>query len=153
MKTKLIKTIAIIFAAITLTFSSVNVFAECSSTVCDRDDYPASVKASCGCKDAESDKDNLTKVIGSIVSAVIAILGVVAIIFIVVGGIGYMTSTGDAGKVKKAKDTILYACIGLIICALAFAITQFVISTLNNATSTTENESSMKNIHSTTLII
>ena len=152
MKTKLTKTIAIIFATITLTFSSVNVFAECSSTVCDGD-YPTSVKASCGCPDAESGKDNLTKVIGSIVSAVIAILGVVAIIFIVVGGIGYMTSTGDAGKVKKAKDTILYACIGLIICALAFAITQFVISTLNNATSTTEDEGSMENIHSTTLII
>ena len=38
-----------------------------------------------------------------------------------------MTSAGDAGKVKKAKDTILYGVIGLVIVVLAFAIVNFVI--------------------------
>ena len=38
-----------------------------------------------------------------------------------------MTSSGDAGKIKKARDTILYAVIGLIVVALAFALVNFVI--------------------------
>ena len=41
-----------------------------------------------------------------------------------------MTSSGDAGKVKKAKDTILYGIIGLVVCVLAFAIVNFVISNI-----------------------
>ena len=44
-----------------------------------------------------------------------------------------MTSTGDAGKIEKAKKTILYATIGLVICALAFAIVNFAVSVVNNA--------------------
>lgn len=67
------------------------------------------------------------KVIG-ILNAVIGVLGIVAVIVIIMGGVGYMTSSGDANKVKKAKDTILYGVIGLVIVALSFAIVNFVIS-------------------------
>ncbi|MDO5452003.1 MAG: hypothetical protein Q4F56_02855 [Candidatus Saccharibacteria bacterium] len=66
----------------------------------------------------------------NIINGVIAVLGLVAVVIIIVGGIQYMTSTGDAGKVKKAKDTILYGIIGLIVCILAFAIVNFVISNI-----------------------
>ena len=69
------------------------------------------------------------KIIG-ILNAVIAVLGIVAVIVIIMGGIGYMTSSGDAGKVKKAKDTILYGVIGLVIVALSFAIVNFVIGNI-----------------------
>ena len=41
-----------------------------------------------------------------------------------------MMSQGDPGKTKKAKDTILYGLIGLIVCLLAFAIVQFVINAM-----------------------
>ena len=41
-----------------------------------------------------------------------------------------MTSAGDPGKVKKAKDTILYGVIGLVVCVLAFAIVNFVIANI-----------------------
>lgn len=71
--------------------------------------------------------DTLVKNVTSIINAVIAVLGIVAVVVIIVGGIGYMTSSGDAGKVKKAKDTILYGVIGLVIVVLAFAIVNFVI--------------------------
>ena len=60
----------------------------------------------------------------------LAVLGLVAVIVIIIGGINYMTSAGDAGKVKKAKDTILYGVIGLVICVLAFAIVNFVIANI-----------------------
>lgn len=48
-----------------------------------------------------------------------------------------MTSTGDAGKIKKAKDTILYAVIGLVVCALAFIIVNWAISIVSNSSSST----------------
>lgn len=69
------------------------------------------------------------RVIG-ILNAVVGVLGIVAVIVIVMGGVGYMTSGGDPGKTKKAKDTILYGVIGLIIVALAFVIVNFVIKTI-----------------------
>ena len=72
--------------------------------------------------------EELTNAVTSIINAVITVLGIVCVIVIIIGGINYMTSSGDAGKVKKAKDTILYGVIGLVICVLAFAIVNFVIA-------------------------
>lgn len=72
-------------------------------------------------------KDNLVENVVAIINVVIGALGIVAVIVIILGGVQYMTSTGDAGKVKKAKDTILYGVIGLVVCVLAFAIVNFVI--------------------------
>lgn len=74
--------------------------------------------------------DTLVANITAILNAIIGVLGIVAVVVIIIGGISYMTSAGDAGKVKKAKDTILYGVIGLIICALAFAIVNFVIGNI-----------------------
>lgn len=71
--------------------------------------------------------DDLVGNITSIINAVIAVLGIVCVVVMIIGGINYMTSSGDAGKVKKGKDTILYGLIGLVICVLAFAIVNFVI--------------------------
>ncbi|MDO4759816.1 MAG: hypothetical protein Q4A33_00765 [Candidatus Saccharibacteria bacterium] len=64
----------------------------------------------------------------NILNTIVGSLGIVAVIVVIIGGVLYMTSSGEPGKVKKAKDTILYGIIGLIICALAFAIVNFVIS-------------------------
>ena len=74
--------------------------------------------------------NNLWDNIQSIINAVIGVLGIVCVIVIIIGGINYMTSSGDSGKVKKAKDTILYGVIGLVICVLAFAIVNFVIANI-----------------------
>ncbi len=66
----------------------------------------------------------------NILNGVLGVLAAVAVVVIVIGGINYMTSAGDAAKVKKAKDTILYAVIGLIVCALAAVIVNFVVKNL-----------------------
>ena len=58
-------------------------------------------------------------------------VGILAVLFIIVGGINYTVSQGDPGKVAKAKNTILYAIVGLIITLLAFSITQFVLNALS----------------------
>ena len=77
----------------------------------------------------QGENDLIGSVTG-IINAVIAVLGIVAVIVIIIGGVTYMTSSGDAGKVKKAKDTILYGVIGLVIVALSFAIVNFVIGNI-----------------------
>ena len=72
-------------------------------------------------------QDTLVNNITNILNAVIGILGLVCVVVMIIGGINYMTSAGDAGKVKKGKDTILYGLIGLVVCVLAFALVNWVI--------------------------
>ena len=74
-----------------------------------------------------SGEDNLIDNVTSIINGVIAVLGFVCVVVMIVGGVNYMISAGDSGKVTKAKNTILYGLIGLVICVLAFAIVNFVI--------------------------
>ena len=69
------------------------------------------------------------------ISWAIAVVGFVAVIFVVYGGITYTTSAGDPSKVQKAKQMILYALIGLIIVALAEIIVAFVSGIIINSTS------------------
>jgi hypothetical protein len=76
--------------------------------------------------------EDLNNIVNTIINTVIFVIGMVAVIMIILGGISYATSQGDAAKVKKGKDTILYGIIGLIIVLLAFAITQFVLAQLGS---------------------
>lgn len=54
------------------------------------------------------------------------IAGTVAVIVIIIGGIMYASSSGDAGRVTKAKNLLTYSIVGLIIVLVAFVITSFV---------------------------
>ena len=80
--------------------------------------------------DVTDEGDTLIENVKTILSTIIGVLGFVCVVVMIIGGVNYMTSSGDAGKVKKAKDTILYGLIGLVVCVLAFALVQFVISTI-----------------------
>lgn len=53
--------------------------------------------------------------------------GVIAVITIVIAGIMYSSSSGDAGRVTKAKNLLMYAVVGLALVLVAFTITNFVI--------------------------
>ena len=72
--------------------------------------------------------DTLKSNVINIINGVLGVLGLVCVVVIIIGGVNYMTSSGDAGKVKKARDTILYGVIGMVVCVLAFAIVNFVLS-------------------------
>ncbi|MBR3236675.1 hypothetical protein IKF92_03300 [Candidatus Saccharibacteria bacterium] len=80
--------------------------------------------------DPVDDDRDLKASITGILNGIIAVLGLVCVVVIIIGGVSYMTSSGDSTKVKKAKDTILYGLIGLIICVLAFAVVNFVIANI-----------------------
>ncbi len=55
-----------------------------------------------------------------------SVAGIVAVIFMIIGGVTYMTSAGDPAKLQKAKRTLIYAGIGLVIVALSAVIINFV---------------------------
>ncbi len=65
----------------------------------------------------------------TVVNTMLFILGIVAVIMIVIGGIRYVVSNGDSAAVAGAKNTILYAVIGLVVAILAYAIVNFVVTT------------------------
>src|SRR3989344_2084484 len=68
--------------------------------------------------------DNIIKLVINIFSLIV---GVVSVIMIIIGGLKYITSGGDSGNVTGAKNTILYAIIGLVIVALAQFVVRFVL--------------------------
>lgn len=70
---------------------------------------------------------NLRVGIKDVINTLLFILGAIAVIMIVIGGIRYTLSNGDASSIKSAKDTILYAVIGLVVALLAYAIVNFVV--------------------------
>ena len=73
---------------------------------------------------------NLSKSIQTIINVLFFAIGLLAVIVIIIGGIMYVLSAGDQAKTTKAKDTILYAVIGLVVALLAFAIVTFILNSL-----------------------
>ena len=72
-------------------------------------------------------KDKAQDIVKTVINSILLILGMIAVVMIVIGGIRYTTSNGDASNVKAAKDTILYAVVGLVVALLAYAIVNFVL--------------------------
>ncbi len=79
------------------------------------------------CGNTNGGTSKVNSVIRTILNVLTAVIGIVAVIMIIVGGFHYVTSGGSQEKVKKAKDTLLYAIIGIIIAALAQIIVKFVL--------------------------
>ena len=67
------------------------------------------------------------QLIQDIISTLLFILGIIAVIMIIVGGIRYALSSGDSNQMKSARDTIIYAVVGLVVALLSYAIVNFVV--------------------------
>lgn len=80
------------------------------------------------CGAASGGQGALSDQVRNITNALLFILGVVAVIAIIIGGIMFAVSAGDPGKAKTAKDTVLYAVVGLVVALLAGAIVNFVVT-------------------------
>lgn len=63
----------------------------------------------------------------TIVNVLLFVIGAISVIMLIIGGIRYTISAGDSGNVTAAKNTIMYAIIGLVIAFLAFAIVNWVL--------------------------
>lgn len=85
------------------------------------------------CSTLTSTETDVNDIIATVINIFSVVVGVIAVIMIVYGGFRYITSGGDSGKVTSARNTILYAIIGLIIVALAQFIVKFVLNKAANA--------------------
>lgn len=94
--------------------SAINVFDQCSGNA-----------GSEVCK--AQGTDDATKLMKNVINTLLFVLGGIAVIMIVIGGIKYATSNGNAADIKSAKDTIMYSVVGLVVAMMAYAIVNFVI--------------------------
>lgn len=78
-----------------------------------------------------SNDQSLTGSIQRVIKAGLFITGSLAILMIIFGGLKYVSSGGDASAVTSAKNTILYALVGLIVAVSAYALVDFVTSRLS----------------------
>lgn len=84
--------------------------------------------SSADCTDPSIGTGHLNDLLTTVINIFSAVVGVIAVLMIIVGGLRYITSGGDSGKVSAAKTTIIYALIGLVVVALAQLIVHFVLA-------------------------
>ena len=69
---------------------------------------------------------SIANLLSTIIYWILGLSGGIAVLFLILGGLQYITSSGNKDKAEQAKQTILYAVIGLIVIALSFVIVAFV---------------------------
>ncbi len=84
----------------------------------------------CGTEDPE---DAVNTIITTVINIFSLVVGVISVVMIIIGGLKYITSGGDSGNVSGAKNTILYAIIGLVVVALSQVIVRFVLQRVTEA--------------------
>jgi hypothetical protein len=80
------------------------------------------------CKDGNLSDKKFGNVVRSIINLLSVLVGAVSVIMIIIGGFRYVVSNGDSNGVSGAKNTILYAIVGLVIVLFAQVIVRFVLS-------------------------
>lgn len=84
-------------------------------------------------KTGNCDDSGVPKLVSTVVEVLSIIVGAVAIIMIIYSGFKYITSGGDSAKVSSAKNTLIYALVGVIIVVLAQLLVRFVITQADTA--------------------
>jgi multisubunit Na+/H+ antiporter MnhB subunit len=69
-----------------------------------------------------------TGVFNTITSVLLFVVGAISVIMIIIGGLRYVVSGGDSSNITAAKNTVLYAIVGLIVSLLAYAVINFVLT-------------------------
>lgn len=87
---------------------------------------------SCTPADTAQGTNKINGLIKTIINIFSLIVGVVAVIMIIVGGLRYITSGGDSNNVSAAKNTIIYALLGLVVVALSQFVVQFVLNKITS---------------------
>ena len=75
-----------------------------------------------------STPNSLSSVLTTVTNIRLFLMGAISVIMIIVGGIRYATSQGDQTQMQSAKNTILYAVIGVVVSIAAYAIVSFVVT-------------------------
>lgn len=78
------------------------------------------------CVGADGESADLEDIIVNIANILLGIIGVVAVLMLIIGGVRYVASAGDSKAIEGAKNTILYAIIGIVVAFLSWAAVSFV---------------------------
>jgi len=89
--------------------------------------FAANIKLDADSVNIPNTGTNASKILAGGLNMVYIVAGVVAVIVIILAGYKYVTAAGDSAAIAKAKNTILYAVVGLVVIILAFTVTWFVI--------------------------
>lgn len=71
---------------------------------------------------------NVNSAVKTAINVLSLVVGIIAVIMIIIGGLKYIISSGDSSNINSAKNTILYALIGLVIVAMAQVLVRFVVT-------------------------
>lgn len=86
------------------------------------------------CSTTNNENAGLNAIIALVINVFSVVVGFIAIVMMIYGGFKYITSSGDSGNVTAAKNTIMYALIGLVVVALAQLIVRFVLAKAGSVT-------------------
>jgi len=89
------------------------------------------------CTDSNTTGSQFQHLLTLVINVFSIIVGFIAVVMIIYGGVKYITSGGDSNNISGAKNTIVYAIIGLVIVALAQVIVHFVLSQASSVTANT----------------
>lgn len=131
MKQKILSAVVVLMSVFAVgSFAMVSAYAQNvdanKDAVCDG---IALTGGSCG-EEGDGEK-TINDTIAQVINILSIVVGVAAVIMIIIGGFRYITSGGDSAGTGAAKNTILYAIIGLVVVAIAQAIVRFVLNQVN----------------------
>lgn len=96
------------------------------------DDVSGGISGGAEAARGDDQGDSLTEIFRTVVNIMLFLIGAVAVIMLVIGGIRYVVSGGNQDQVTGAKNTIMYAIIGIVVAFLAYAAVSFVTTNLQS---------------------
>ena len=141
----LLKKIVTTFAAVALLSAPLSVVApaayaqDISTKACE------GVNLGSGDCDASGSQNSFNELMKRVINIFSIVVGAVSVVMIIIGGFRYIISGGDSAGVSGAKNTILYAVVGLVIVLFAQILVRFVVANLSQA-STPTNTNTTTNI-------
>lgn len=94
---------------------------------CNGVNVPADESQATGCTSSNDQSGRVTSILTTVLNILSFVVGVVAVIMIIIGGIRFVTSQGESSSTALARNTIIYATVGLVIAVVAQVLVHFVI--------------------------
>jgi len=74
--------------------------------------------------------DSIPALIGRVITAVLGVVGSIALLMVIYGGFTWMLAAGNSEKIKKGRDIIVWAMLGLVVIFTSYALVRFVITSI-----------------------
>ncbi len=116
------------------TLQGATALADCNQTTGGQD---LSLQAGADCSKGNGQQTDLfgqSGVFKTITNVLLFLIGAISVIMLIIGGIRYVVSGGDSSAVQAAKNTILYAIVGVVVALLAYAVVNFVVGNFSGQT-------------------